>query len=157
MAMFGGARGLWQAFIRSGVKRGWTSSHTLKQGLAAGLKGIRRTDYLKDYREWAQVPAKADRIKAVRHAYRPSRNLFIETTGKQLRAFRYQIGIDVYKPEEKKAFHMVTNITSTRQLTINEILEQGMETPKQSISGSNFEIIGYHVEAVFHKEGEYWD
>ncbi|KKM70564.1 hypothetical protein LCGC14_1439430 [marine sediment metagenome] len=155
MTTFGGVRGLAQVFIRSAVSRGLSSAATIRTLTTEGLT-YRRTEMLADFREWAQVPAKADRIKAVRHDYRPSRDLFIETTGKQLRPFRYQIGVDVYNPETKERFHFVTNVGSERQLTIGEILDEALEPIKRSTEAYKSEITGYHVEAGFHQEGMEW-
>jgi len=156
MTIIGGVRGLAQSFIRSSVTRGLTSAATIRTLTTAGLT-YRRTEMLADFREWAQVPAKADAIKAVRHDYRPSRRLFIETTGKQLRAFRYQVGVDIYNPETGERLHMVTNITSERSMTVGEVLEEGLEPIKRSTEAYKSEITGYHLEAGFHREGETWD
>lgn len=153
---FGGIRGLSQSFIRSAVARGLSSAETIRALTAEGMT-YRRTSMLADWREWSQVPAKADRIKAVRHDYRPSRELYIETTGKQLRPFRYQVGVDIYNPETKERLHMVTNVGSERQLTPREILDEAVEPIKASTEAYKSEITGYHVEAAFHQAGMEWD
>lgn len=155
MTTFGGVRGVAQSFIRSAVARGLSSADTLRALTAEGLT-YRRTSMLADFREWAQVPAKADRVKAVRHGYRPSRDLFVETTGKQLRPFRYQIGVDVYNPETKERFHFVTNVGSEHQLTMRQALDEALEPIKHSTEAYKSEITGYHVEAAFHREGLEW-
>lgn len=156
MVIFGGIRGLAQVFIRSSVRLGMTAADTIRALETAGLT-YRRTQMLADFREWAQVPAKADVIRYVRHDYRPSTGLYVETTGKQLRAFRYQVGVDIYNPETGDRLHMVTNVTSERQMTVGEVMDEALEPVKRSTEAYKSEITGYHLEAAFHREGEYWD
>jgi len=156
MTTFGGIRGLSQSFLRAGVSAGLSAASTIRTLATQGLT-YRRTDMLADFREWAQVPAKADVIKNVRHDYRPSKALYIETSGKQLRAFRYQVTVDVYNPETKEKFNFVSNVTSDRQLTISEINEEALEPIKRSTEAYKSEITGYHVEAAFHKQDMEWD
>lgn len=156
MATVGGIRGLAQAFIRSAITRKLGASATIRELSRAGLT-YRRTNMLSDIREWSEVPIKQPRIKAVRREYRPSRDLYIETTGKQLRPFRYQVGIDVYNPETGERMHMTSNVGSERQMSISEIEAEALEPIKRSTEAYKSIISGYTVEAAFHKEGEYWD
>jgi hypothetical protein len=156
MTMFGGVRGLSQTFLRSAVTKGLSAAAAIRTLAAEGLT-YRRTDMLADFREWAQVPVKADRIKNVRKDYRPSRELFVETTGKQLRAFRYQVRVNVYNPETREKFEFTTNVTSAKQMTMAEAEAEALEPIKRSTEAYKSEITGYTVEAAFHKEGEFWD
>lgn len=153
---FGGIRGLAQAFVRSAVTRGLSAADTIRTLTAEGLT-YRRTDMLKDYREWAQVPVKADRIKYVRHDYYPSKELYVETTGKQMRAFRYQVAVEVYNPETRERLHMTTNVVSDFQMTPAQVYDEALEPIKAATEAYKSEITGYFVGGAFHMEGEYWD
>jgi len=155
MTTFGGIRGLSQSFLRAGVSAGLSAAATIRTLAAEGLT-YRRTDMLADFREWAQVPAKADVIKNVRKDYRPSRDLYINTTGKQLRAFRYQVTVDVYNPESKEKLQFTTNVTSDREMSPGQVEAEALEPIKRSTEAYKSEIPSYHIEAAFHKEGAPW-
>ncbi len=156
MAFDGGLRGTWAVFIRSGVKRGLTSSQTLSAGQAAGLGTYRRTTYLADYREAAQVSMRAPAIKAVRRDYRPGRALYGKGGNRQTRNFRYQISIDVYNPETKYRKRNITNVVSDFEMTPNQVYEEALEPIRQSTEAYQSEIRSYVVEAAFVKEGIEW-
>jgi hypothetical protein len=156
MATFKGIRGVAQAFVRSAAQKRLGADYTLRALREAGM-GYRRTDFLRDYREYAEIPAKAERIKYVRHDYRPSRDLFVETVGKQRTTFRYQVEVDVFKPETGETFTMTTNVASDVQLTIGQATSEGIDALTPAIDKSQFEIPGYRVTGAFHKEGEFWD
>jgi hypothetical protein len=156
VAPFKGNRGLAQSFIRSAVSRGLSSAETIRVLEAEGLT-YRRQNMLADYREWAMVPKKADAIKNVPHKYYPSKDLYIETTGKQLMPFRYQVGIDVYNSMTREKFHFTTNVVSEFQMTPEQVFDEALEPIQASTEAYQSEITKYVLEAAFHKEGEYWD
>ena len=156
MAFYGGLRGTWSAFIQSGVKRGLTSAQTLRAGRLAGLPTYRRTDYLSDYREAAQVPRRAPAIKAVRRDYLPSRSIYGKAGTNQTRSYRYQIRINIYKPDLKESYHITTNVVSDFQMTPNQVYEEALPPVNESVIGSDFNITDYTVEAAFAKDDAEW-
>jgi len=154
MSIYGGLRGLSQAFIRSGVSKGLSASATIRSLRHAGLT-YRRSDMLRDYREWAQVPAKANVIRYVRRDYRPSQAMYVATTGKQTATYRYQVTGNIYNPVSRDTVKFTTNVVSDRQLTPQEIYDEGIPPIQSAATGSEYEITDYHLEAAFYKEGQW--
>ena len=156
MATFGGIRGLSQAFIRRGVKLGLSSTATINTLRKAGLT-YRRKDMLGDFREWAQVPKKANVIKYVRRDYLPSKDMYVSTYGKQRAAFRYQVTGTIYNPETHERLPFTTNVVSEFQMTPNQVYDEALEPIKASTEAYKSDIENYVMEAAFYKVGEFWD
>lgn len=157
MAVFGGARGLAQAFLRSAATKGIKFGDVFKSMQDAGMSTYRRTNMLKDYRQFAGIPAKADLLQFVRKDYTPSHTLYTVTTGYQHSKFRYQLNVTVYKPLTGETFTMPTNIASDVPLTPNQIQEAGIDSVRGGIDRSEFDIVGYKPFAAFVQEGVFWD
>jgi len=156
VATFGGIRGLAQAFIRSAVAKGLSSTATLKSLVDGGIS-YRRTNMLADYREWGQVPRKMSAIKAVRRDYLPSQSAYVETTGKQTQPYRYQITGNIYNPETGERVDFTTNVVSEFGLTPNQVYDEALEPIKASTEAYKSEIEHYTIEAAFHRIGSSWD
>lgn len=157
MAALGGARALAQAFLRSAAEQGLSITDAIKAMDAGGVQTYRRTDMLKDYREFAGIPDRADRLKYVPKSYYPSRELYTTTSGYQHTKFRYQLDIDVYKPLTGETFTMSTNIASDQPLTVSQLESAGIESVKGGIDRSEFDIVGYRPFAAFAQEGVFID
>jgi len=155
MAMLRGIRGQSQPFLKSAVTRGLSSSETIKSLRQAGL-GYRRTDMLADYREWAQVPQKANVIRYVRRDYLPSRAMYVETFGKQRAAYRYQVTGNIYNPVAKDTVKFTTNVVSDFQMTPQQVYDEGIPPVETAVGKSEYEITDYHLEGAFYKVGG-WD
>lgn len=157
MAVFGGARGLAQAFLRSAAEHGVKFGEVFRDMKAGGMSTYRRTDMLSDYRQFQGIPDKADVLKYVRKDYTPSANLYTVTKGYQHTKFRYQLNVDIYKPLTGETFTMATNIASDVQLTPRQLEEAGIDSVRGGIDKSQFDIIGYHPYAAFAQEGVHFD
>jgi hypothetical protein len=157
MAVFGGIRGLAQAFLRSAAEMGLSANEAIRQISASGLGTYRRSDMLADYRQFLGIPAKADRIKNVRLDYRPSQDLFTDVTGYQRSLYRYQVRVECHNPVSGKSFTMNTNIASEEQLTRRQIEESGLDAVLKTVDDYKDDIVSYGVVAAFHQEGEAWD
>lgn len=157
MAVFGGARGLAQAFLRSAATKGIKFADVFKSMQDAGMSTYRRTNMLKDYRQFAGIADKADLLKFVRKDMIPSHSLYTTTTGYQRTKFRYQLNVDVYKPLTNETFSMPTNIASDVPLTPGQIEEAGIDSVRGGIDRSEFDIVGYRPYAAFVQEGVFWD
>lgn len=155
MAVYGGVRGLAQAFIRKGVKMG-LSRGAIFDSLKPGKLTFRRQDFLADYREWAQVPKKAGVIRYTRRDLYPGKDLFVTTTGKQRLPFRYQVAGTIYNPETHERLPFTTNVVSDTQMTPDQVYEEALEPIKQSTSAYKSDIQDYHLEGAFVKEGTEW-
>ena len=157
MAVFGGARGLVQAFLRSAAEAKIGVNEAIRQLRAAGLATYRRTDMLADYRQFLGIPEKADKIKYTRLDYRISPENYTNITGYQRSKYRYQVNIDTHNPTTDKTFTMKTNVASETQLTRRQIEEAGLDAVKKTVDDYKDDIVKYGVVAAFHQEGEAWD
>jgi len=157
MAIFGGARGLAQAFLRSAAEQGMSFADTFKAIQGGGMSTYRRTNMLADYRQFLGIPDKADALKYVRKDFTPSQRLYTTVTGYQHSKFRYQLNVDVFKPLTGETFTMSTNVASDVQLTPNQIQEAGIDSVRVGIDKSDFDIVGYRPFAAFAQEGVVWD
>lgn len=155
MSVYGGIRGLAQAFIRKGVKMG-LSRGAIFDSLKPGKLTFRRKDFLADYNEWAQVPKKAGVIRYVRRDYLPGKAMYVSVTGKQRLSFRYQVAGTIYNPETHERVPFTTNVVSDTQMTSNQVYEEALEPIKQSTSAYKSDIEDYHLEGAFVKEGTEW-
>lgn len=157
MAVFGGIRGLAQAFLRSAAELGLGANEAFRQMGEGGLSSYRRQDMLADYRQFLGIPAKADRLKNVRLDYRPSQGLFTDVTGYQRSLYRYQVNVETHNPVTGKSFTMSTNVASDTQLTRRQIEEAGYDAVKKTVDDYKDDVIKYGVAAAFHKSGEMWE
>ena len=157
MATFGGIRGLAQAFLRSAAEKGLSFADAFNAMREGGLSTYRRTDMLKDYRQFLGIPDKADVLKYVRRDYRPSRDLYTVATGYQRANFRYQVDIDVYNRTTGESFPMSTNISSDVQLTRGDIEAAGLDAVKGSLDRSQLDVRGYKLFGAFAKGDTTWD
>jgi hypothetical protein len=153
----GGWKLLAQTFLRSAAEAGISASEAFRQMEAGGIGTYRRTDMLADYREFANIPAKANRLQYVRNDYTPSRDLFTEVSGFQRSLYRYQINFDVLKRSTGESFTMSTNVASETPLSKGEAQANGVNSIKDILDLSDMDITGYSLFGAFHKEGELWD
>lgn len=156
MAIFGGIRGLAQSFMRSAVASGWGANRTLETLREMGY-GYRRTEFLADYRMYTGAHERRELFKFIRKGYYPSLDLYTETTGIQRTAFRYQVDVDVLKPQTGDRFTLSTNIASDRQMSMAEIEREALKGVGPSMDRSEFSITGYKTVGAYHKAGEMWD
>lgn len=157
MAVYRGARGLAQAFLRAAAERKIGVNEAIRQLQAGGLPTYRRTDMLRDYRQFLGIAEKADRIKYTRLDYRISPENYTEVTGYQRSRYRYQVNIETHNPVTGKTFTLKTNVSSDTQLTRRQIEESGLGAVKDIVSEYKDDIVKYNVVAAFHREGEFWD
>lgn len=157
MAVFGGARGLAQAFLRAASEAGQSFGEVFRDMQAGGMQTYRRTDMLSDYRQFRGIPEKADLLQYVRKDYTPSAKLYTVTKGYQHTKFRYQLNVDIYKPLTGETFVMSTNIASDVQLTPRQLEEAGINSVMPGVDKSEFEITGYRPYAAFAQEGVFID
>lgn len=157
MAVFGGARGLAQAFLRSAAEAGRTFGSVFNDMQAGGLQTYRRTNMLADYRQFRGIEAQADRLKYVRQDLRPDVSMFTVTKGYQRSPIRYQVNVDIYKPLTGERFTMSTNVTSDIPLTRRQIEEAGINSVIPGVDKSEYDITGYHLYGAFKQEGVSFD
>lgn len=157
MAVFGGARGLAQAFLRSAAESGLKVSDAISALQQGGLATYRRTSMLADYRQFLGIPEKADRLKYMRMDYTPDPRNYTVTKGYQHSPLRYQLNVDVYKPLTDERFTMSTNVVSDVPLTRRQIEEAGIDSVRGGIDKSQFDITGYSLFGAFSREGDTWD
>lgn len=157
MAIFGGARGLAQAFLRSAAEHGVKFAEVFKDMQTGGMSTYRRTDMLADYRQFTGIQAKSDLLKFVRKDYTPSKALYTVTKGYQHTKFRYQLDVQIYKPLTGESFTMSTNIASEVALTPRQLEEAGIDSVRPGVDKSQFEITGYTPYAAFAQEGVFID
>jgi len=157
MSIFRGIRGMAQAFLRSAAEAGMSANEAIRQLQSGGLQTYRRTDMLKDYRQFLGIPERADKLQHVRLDYRPSRNLFTDVMGFQRSRYRYQVNIYTHNPVSGKDTVMSTNVASDVQLTRRQIEEAGLNAVLKTVDDYKDDIVKYNVAAAFHRADETWD
>jgi len=113
-----------QQYIKSAAIKGLGANKTIEALKGIGL-GIRRTEGLKQYREYAQIPAKADLLKYVRKSYRPSERLYTRQEGWMTRDYRYTIAYQSVNLETGIVSTQHTRLISDNPMTIGEIEAEG--------------------------------
>lgn len=156
MAAAGGARQLALTFMRSAAHKGMSFAATFRELKAGGLATYRRTSMLSDFRELAGMPAKGVDLGKMRYDYRPSRESYSLALQFQHQDFRYEVTVDIYKPQTNETFTMATNVTSDYQLTRRQMQEMAFEGIKGSMDRSEFEIRELRPSAAIYREGVAW-
>ena len=157
MAVFRGARGLAQAFLRSCAERGLGANEAIRMLREAGLATYRRSDMLADYRQFLGIPEKAARLKYTRLDYKISHENYTDVVGYQRSKYRYLVVIETHNPVTGKTFTMRTNVASERELTRRQIEEAGLDAVEKTVEHYKDDIVKYYIGAAFHRAGEAWD
>jgi len=152
-------RGQWQSFIRASISAGLGGGQAYNVALTSakdlGLHVYRKTDFLADYRSWANVETLRNPLQAVRLDYKPSKNLFSEAQRVLTRRFKYDVDVKAIDMKTGRTFTMPTSVSSMDWLTPNQMRTEAIDAIKES--QESIEIIGALQTAVFHQPGETWD
>ena len=104
-------RGIARRFIPEMIKRGLTTGGGFKE-LALGGITYRRTDFLKDWRDFAGVAMKRDPLRAIPKKYRPTEATIQRVEYKQTKKFYYNYkleGYDIITQEETETWITVAS------------------------------------------------
>jgi len=149
------ARSMAQSFLRAGGKEGIGSNAILSTIRDAGL-GYRRTDFLKDYRNYQRIPSQSEIMKYVGGDKRLAEFNYIELPRFQKGNYAYVIDVKVLNPATGDVFDMRTTVSSDNALTRRQATEAGVDAVIPSIDASKFDILGYDWENAYHLIGTEW-
>jgi len=149
------ARNMAQSFLRSGAREGLSASSVLDTLRETGL-GYRRTDFLKDYRNYGRIPAQYETMKYVAADKRMADYNYIGVPRFQKANYAYVVDVEVYNPATGDTFDMRTTVASDQALTRAQARTAGLEAVLPSIDNSKFDILGYDWENAYHLIGAEW-
>lgn len=152
MTTYKGNRGLAQTFIRSAVSRGLSANAGLREYQAGGGK-LRRIDWLRDFRQFLGVPARAQLLKYVRPDYRPSERLYTRVAGYQRTDYRYTVLVTTRNPETGVEFTFFNNVSSERPMTPGEASEEALSAVGGAIDRYRDDVVAYHLVSAFVQPG----
>jgi len=142
--------------IKSWAIAGRGATKTLEHLKTLGL-GIRRTVGLKHYREYAQIPARADVIKYIPKKFAIGRAQYTEAYGVMTRRYRYTVGSEFYDKATGKLKKYFTSMISDRPLLIGEIERTGADVLQGLAGMYDATITKQWIEKAEHREGDAWD
>lgn len=149
------ARRMAQSFLRAGGREGIGANTLLNTIREAGL-GYRRTDFLKDYRNYQRIPVQSETMKSVGGDKRLANYNYIELPRFQKGNYAYVVDVKVRDPATGREFDMRTTVASDLALTRRQANEAGIEGVLPAIDFSKFDVIGYDWENAYHLTGTEW-
>lgn len=152
---FSAPRRMAQAFLRAGGREGLSAGSVFRTLRETGL-GYRRTDFLKDYRNYQRIPVQSETMKYVGGDKRLANYNYIEMPRFQKSNYAYVIDVKVRDPATGREFDMRTTVSTDMALTRRQANEAGIEGVLPAIDLSKFDVIGYDWENAYHLTGTEW-
>lgn len=145
-------------FIQKGIALGMPANEVLRDLRAAGL-GYRRTDFLRDYRTLAELPAKAARISYTPKSYYVDVRNWTRAIRSYARPFTYTVSQRLTNLRLGVEFEFETSIQSSSPLRIMDV-EARMRELVGRMPGEYVSVVGpiriwslYVTEEGFEKFG----
>ncbi len=112
-------RGLSRRFIPEMLKAGMSATAGLKLLRSEGM-GYRKTDFLKDFRDFSGLAMKRDPLRAIPKKYRPTEATIQRTDYKQLKKFHYNYKIEGYDIITQEQTETFITVATDNILTMEE-------------------------------------
>ena len=138
-------------YIKSAAIKGFGATRTLEGLKSVGL-GMRKTDMLKAYRNYAGIPERAELVKYVRKDYIPSARLFTQQSGYMTRNYRYTIEYQTIDDVTGSVTLKHTRLITDTPRTIQQIEDEANEIMAEQdywggITAISFRIAELEVRA----------
>jgi len=150
-----------QLWARDMILRAWS---VLKKGANVTLRhleglglGIRRKEGLKQYREYAKIPARADVIKYIPKKFMIGRAQYTEAFGVMTRRYRYTVASEFYNKQTGELKTYYTSMISDRPLSISEVERIGSDVLRGLAGMYDATITKQWISQAEHREGDAWD
>jgi hypothetical protein len=111
-------------YIKSNAEAGVSANETLRQLQSLGL-GMQRQAFLNTYRNYSEIPKKAEAVKYTPTKYLIPDELYTPAEGFISTNYRYTIKYDTVNPTTGESFTRYTRISSDTPLTANQVLGEG--------------------------------
>ena len=139
------------------------ANETLRRLQAIGLP-MRRQALLKTYREYAQIPVKAERIKFVRKDFRLSSELYTEPVvtpaGRPAwisDRYRYTVEFTTFNPDTEELRDLGHTMISSKPLTPRQIEDAFINSLTDAVDRYKLTITKYNIAIAEHRPGDPWD
>lgn len=144
--------GFFQPLFRAWAERGYGSGTAYSEYMKNRDKipkeyRIRKTDFLRAYREWAGLPKKREAYKYTRYDRRPSEKAVIRTMKNPVREYNYEAKVTIK--------NIYTGIIETRDIRVgsDELITKAKATERIieafRATSPNMEIIDIKHTAIF--------
>jgi len=145
-----------EKFIMSSALRKLGANKTIEGLKKIGLP-IRRTEGLSMYRQYAQIPEKAGRMKYVRKAYAFSRDMYTKETRFMTRRYRYTMKFETRDKRTGEISEHATSVISDKPMTPGQVEGVADEAFKGITDVSPVIITKMWHHTAEHRKGDAWD
>lgn len=144
-------RGLARRFIPEMLQKGMSAGGGLT--FLRGMNmGYRRTDFLKDFREFAGREMKRDPLKAIPKKFRPDVNTIQESEYKQRAKFNYNYKIEGHDVFTGKDVDEWVTVASEVRISMDEAMSEAERLLEKY--KSEIKVKGLTIDAVTSKKAE---
>lgn len=144
-----------EQFIQSAAIRGQGAVNTLRSLQDMGLP-MRKTDVLRKYREYAQIPAKQETLKYIGKQKAIGPGTYIEQEGFMTKRFRYRVAYETYNKTTGETKKYYTNVITNTQKLPWQVEQEADKAIMKSLDTSPFEVQSLYVAVAEHRAGDTW-
>ena len=117
----------------------------------------RKKEFGYDYRSYLRAYERGEKLKYVRHDYKPSASLYTEARIGMRKAFKYNVQSEFIDESGRVYSTRSSFVSSDRQLTRGEIEDIVRDRVSDIAEDYDCPTIKTTLTEAWHQEGEYWD